>query len=278
LGTVFKAYWAPMTDTQRSFQYTVEAGKTLTATPVTVGPDGAYDCAVYGPNGYLREFRGSNASTLAAVQPEVMLRDTFTDAFMVVLLNNREGKKACLFQISDNAYYQNRALEILVPGGAEIPIPWATSGGVAHAGHGCSGWYDFSVRVAGDATYLRRLAGCVDEGDEAGATDPANANPASFKPSLSVHEYDAASQRIDYVTPPWHHRPKNWVGVFSAGTSPSTGAALQRVYAPRDLGSVLLSTTSLKAGTYELWYLFDDGNTPLAGPVKLTVPAHGHGS
>jgi phospholipase C len=278
LGTVFKAYWTPMTDTQSSFQYTVEAGKALIATPVTVGPGGAYDCAVYGPNGYLREFRGSNASALAAVKPEVMLRNTFTDAFMVVLLNNREGKKACLFQISDNAYYQNRALEILVPGGAEMPIPWATSGGVAHAGRGCSGWYDFSVRVAGDATYLRRLAGCVEEGEEAGATDPANANPALFKPSLGVHEYDAASQRIDYVTPPWHHRPRNWVGVFSAGTSPATGAALQRVYAPRDLGSVLLSITSLKAGTYELWYLFDDGNTPLAGPVKLTVPPHGHGS
>jgi hypothetical protein len=41
---------------------------------------------------------------------------------------------------------------------------------------------------------------------------------------------------------------------------------------------VLLSTTSLRAGAYELWYLFDDGNTPLAGPVKLTVPALGHGS
>ncbi len=114
LGTVFKAYWAPMTDTQSSFQYTVEAGKALTATPVTVGPDGAYDCAVYGPNGYLREFRGSNASALAAVKPEVTLSDTFTDAF-AVLLNNRAGKKACLFQVSDNAYYKNRAVEILVP-------------------------------------------------------------------------------------------------------------------------------------------------------------------
>ncbi len=134
------------------------------------------------------------------------------------------------------------------------------------------------MRVAGDATYLRRLAGCVDEGDGTGTTDPANANPVLFKPSLSVQEHDAASQRIDYVTPPWHHRPKNWVGVFPAGKSPSDGASLQRVYAPRDLGSVLLSTTSLKAGTYELWYLFDDGNTPLAGPVKLTVAVRGHGS
>ena len=277
-SAVLLAFWMPMSDSQRAYHYTVEPGKSLTAAPVAVGVDGVYDWSVYGSNGFLREFRG-NLTSLAhsGTVPEATARET-GEGLLFILLDNRKGSRPCVFQLSENAYHKNRALEIVVPGGLEIPVPWTLCAGRVEGLRTRAGWYDLSVRVTGDPTYLRRLAGCVSEAGQSFSTDPANANPQLFAPALSSYDLGNSTRRFDYVTPPWHHRPKNWVGVFAAGSTPAHAAPLLRAYATREVGSVVETTTSLAPGRYDAWYLFDDGISPLAGPVTFAVLPHGRGA
>jgi hypothetical protein len=76
VGTALIAYWMPMADAQTTFQYTIEAGKSLVVSPVAVGADGVYDWAVHGPDGFVREFRGNVTNIrLSGQMPEVTTHD-----------------------------------------------------------------------------------------------------------------------------------------------------------------------------------------------------------
>lgn len=77
--------------------------------------------------------------------------------------------------------------------------------------------------------------------------------------------------RFDYLTPPWHHRPLNWIGVFPVGAGLFRGGELTYEYAPRGVGSVIASTKTLPPGHYDVWYFFDDSYAPLAGPARLHI-------
>jgi phospholipase C len=275
VGVAFIAYWMPMADAQASYQYTVEAGKSLTASPVPVGSDGHYDWAVYGPNGFLREFRGNVGRIHHSGQaPEVTTQDDVERRGIRLTLDNRNSPKTCVFHVSDNAYHQNKEVEVSVPGGSERTLEWAGSLDTSHP-FICSGWYDVSVRLVGDADYFRRVAGCVQGQSRDLKTDPAIGNPAVFKPSFSIQVEADHTRRFDYVTPPWNHRPLNWLGVFPAGVAPKKGAELLRVPAPRSVGSTVAPITTLAVGKYDVWYLFDDGYSPLAGPEALRVTRGG---
>lgn len=272
-GAVLIAYWMPMSDGQTPFQYTLEAGKSLVAAPVQLATDGAYDWSVYGPNGFLREFRGRvttdrqgpEASVVHGVRGEIR-----------ITLDNRHGSAPCLFYLADNAYSQNTRREVRVAPGRVESVNWAGCRGERFRPGGTDGWYDLSVRVSGDPNYLRRMAGCARADDVTAITDPAIGNTTLFKPTVYVHDVAprAAVAQLDYVTPPWHHRPKNWIGVFKAGAPPVSGGYVAWVYAPRGVGSVTLPISGLSPGKYEVWYLFDDGFTALAGPASMQVGLH----
>ncbi|MEU9048208.1 MULTISPECIES: alkaline phosphatase family protein [unclassified Kitasatospora] len=65
---------------------------------------------------------------------------------------------------------------------------------------------------------------------------------------------------------------KNWVGVYPAGVIPGSRSALTWAYTPNQSGAVTLSTGKLNgAGTYDAYYLANDGYSVLAGPFPLTV-------
>lgn len=65
---------------------------------------------------------------------------------------------------------------------------------------------------------------------------------------------------------------KNWVGIYPAGVTPGSQSALTWSYTPNQSGAVTLSTTKLNgAGTYDAYYLANDGYSVLAGPFRLTV-------
>jgi phospholipase C len=127
-----------------------------------------------------------------------------------------------------------------------------------------------SIRIAEDASYFRRLAGLTQQQSGDLKTDPAIGNPALFKPAFSIQQA-TGTLRFDYATPPWHHRPLNWFGVFNSGVTPAFGNELLHVVAPRGMGSVTASIAALPAGKYDVWYLFDNGYTTLAGPISFAV-------
>jgi phospholipase C len=256
IGATFLAYWQPLSGSQEVLQYTVGAGKTLEATPRAGRRD--YDCAVYGPNGYLREFRGS-----ASDIPSIEVTSAFdADArTWFIELNNHRGDRSCDVCITDNAYLKNRPVRVVVPPGGSRRVPWRTA----------SGWYDASVRVVDDLAYFRRLAGCVASGSASATTDPAIGNRDLFKPNVSVSGSRHGTLRFDYVTPPWLHHAGNWLGVFQAGAEATAANLLYRITAPRGTGSAALPGAGhapLLAGKYEVWYFASNSYRPL-----VTQPA-----
>lgn len=65
---------------------------------------------------------------------------------------------------------------------------------------------------------------------------------------------------------------KNWVGLYPKGVIPGQQASLTWAYAPNSSGALTFSTSKLSgAGSYDVYYLANDGFTPLAGPFALSV-------
>ncbi|GAB2564461.1 phospholipase C, phosphocholine-specific [Dyella jejuensis] len=140
--------------------YTVEAGKTLTASwPIQA----AYDLSVYGPNGFLRCFKGGLASRRTDLQ--VTARDDRGSLSVTLALAN-EGDSRCSVTI-ENIYDGASMTYVLAPGD-RIEKTWPL--------HDSYGWYDFVVHADAEPGFLRRLAGHVETGAPS-VTDPAIADP-----------------------------------------------------------------------------------------------------
>jgi phospholipase C len=140
----------------------------------TVGPSAAidglwdagdYDLWVLGPNGFHRHFiGGAQRPTLAATATW----DARSSRLRLALRN--QGGRTIDVSVDTGAYEGMLA-------------PWSTAIGPHRASsHAWSlartgGWYDLSVRVAGEDAYLRRFAGRVETGRDS-VTDPAMSGPA----------------------------------------------------------------------------------------------------
>jgi phospholipase C len=128
--------------------YTVEAGKRLED---VVPVDGRYDLTLYGPNGFLRGFRGE----LASANVEVSSRFEPRDGGLLVTLRNA-GAKPMTLEVAANAYLQTPPrLHRLAPG-EEVVDVWSLK-----ASHN---WYDFIVTCAEAPSFQRRLAGHGEDG------------------------------------------------------------------------------------------------------------------
>ena len=233
---------------------------------LAVGADGSYDLSVYGPNGFLQEFRGNiGSSGTSGSLAEIQLGYDVQNGNVRITLDNSKSSRVGIFQLTDNAYKKNASASVNVAAGATQDVAWL----------GDAGWYDVAIRVADDVNYLRRVAGCVQLQSGSLLTDSAIGNTTQFVPSFSVQGTTSATLRFDYVAPPWQHSPKNWIGVFKRGVKPSSASWLAWVYAPKSVGSVMLASRSgnaaLASGQYDLWYLFDDGYGVLSGPVALNL-------
>jgi phospholipase C len=131
-----------------------------------VAGDGAraYDLALYGPNGFLRVWRGDLRGTgPAPAGPfEVSASADPAGGALVVQLRNLGGAGIAVMLLA-NAYHQGAADIHLIPAGAAASVRWS----VAES----AGWYDITVSGADGFRILRRLAGHVEGG--AATTDPA---------------------------------------------------------------------------------------------------------
>jgi phospholipase C len=152
----------------RAWSYAVTAGDQLTGN-WTAGnfENGRYHLRVYGPNGFFREFMGDTNDPdidIIGRYEQYKKSEKRLTGNMIIQANNR-GNKTQVIEVIDNAYKTGKRTQTLgvAINNKELNIIMNTTKSY--------GWYDFSVRVKGNALFERRYAGRVETG-KAGKTDP----------------------------------------------------------------------------------------------------------
>ncbi|WP_055702042.1 phosphocholine-specific phospholipase C [Streptomyces silaceus] len=154
-GVCFHVRSANRTD--GPWTYTTEAGKSIADTWNSAYSKDVYDLSVFGPNGFLRTFKGPGKKA----GPEVVARHDGTTGNIRLTLKNAGTADVNL--TVTNAY-----------GGAAQTFKVKAGGTVEHTVdlRATKRWYDLTVKSDADAGFLRRLAGHVENG-QAGVSDPA---------------------------------------------------------------------------------------------------------
>jgi phospholipase C len=146
--------------------YTVESGKSLSG---TWDISAVYGLSVYGPNGFLRQFNGSNDESAAA------LGVTVTHGFggcgsLVLQIANLTKNKASV-TVTD-AYTGVIMPALFTRHGEEFVYDWSLEE--------FRGWYDLVITVEQDPTFQYRFAGHIETGRES-ITDPAMGGLVALK-------------------------------------------------------------------------------------------------
>ena len=156
-GACFQVLSGNAADLPRA--YTVEGGKSLFDSWQAV--QGQYDLSAFGPNGFLRAFRGS-ASPAAKANIKVESRYDVDEDTIVLTITNLASVAA---QVTvSNAYGNDHAVTRLLQPGHSERQPWELKKSF--------GWYDLSVVTDADPGFLRRLAGHLENGRDS-VSDPA---------------------------------------------------------------------------------------------------------
>ena len=134
--------------------YTVEAGKSLSA---AWSLQAAYALQVYGPNGFVRGFKGDTRSRKTVLR----VGSRCEQGRIVVTLAN-EGREYCNVTLENR--YNGESIAYLLKPGEHTERPWSLGDSY--------GWYDLVVRSDAEADHMQRLAGHVETG-EPSVTDPA---------------------------------------------------------------------------------------------------------
>jgi len=114
--------------------------------------EGKYSLSVFGPNGFLREFKGAANSQAEALA----VTDSYDagGARLRISLHN-PGSSPCTVTVRDNAYgSQERTYHLAAHTRREDWWDLSAS----------NGWYDLSVSHDFDSHYARRLAGHLENG------------------------------------------------------------------------------------------------------------------
>ncbi|HZZ71055.1 MAG TPA: phospholipase C, phosphocholine-specific [Pirellulales bacterium] len=145
----------------RVWNYAVAAGASLTAEwLLTDFEHERYHLRVYGPNGFYRELIGAasdpNLSIRAALEQDPTGAATDHLTLALTASASKAGSEAAYeVLLTANAYDHAPLRKKIQPGAAaEMALPLAAS----------FGWYDFTIRVAGAASYARRYAGRIETG------------------------------------------------------------------------------------------------------------------
>ena len=147
------------------WSYTIESAKTLTAlVPVVDKTTGRYELTVFGPNGFVRAFKGAGPSALSVETAYD------ADAHRLVLRLRNDTAASHELVVTPRAYLADAPRRFTLAPGATVEDAWSLKG---------SGrWYDFAVTTAADPHYLRRLAGHMDSA-KASVSDPAMGRAAT---------------------------------------------------------------------------------------------------
>jgi phospholipase C len=143
--------------------YTVAAGDKLADSwSLDDFRNGQYHLAVHGPNGFFREFKGG------AKDPSMHV-DLYYDRLSrrklsgnVTLTIESKGPSALQLLVKDNSYgAREKKISVNSSSSANLMLDLSKS----------SGWYDFTVTVAGHKGFSQRFAGHVETGSVS-ITDP----------------------------------------------------------------------------------------------------------
>jgi phospholipase C len=144
----------------RTRAYAVAAGNSLTDRWELAGFEGGvYHLRVSGPNGFFREFAGTDND------PAIEIRCQYLRTGDVELHISSRLQSPCNLTVTDLSYKSGNHPFLLAAGATRS---LRLSLGRSHQ------WYDFNVTVAGASHFLRRYAGRVETG-KSGFSDPAMA-------------------------------------------------------------------------------------------------------
>jgi len=140
-------------------RYTVEAAKTLADDWQLQADGGVYDLWVCGPNGFLREFRGTLPHAIHAVHDVRLEYDK--ENLSIRLVATGEGHGEATLVVHANAYRHDGPWKLQVPPGQRVVCEWSPI-----ASHR---WYDLTVT---GEHFEWRFAGRMETGAD-GCSDPA---------------------------------------------------------------------------------------------------------
>ena len=139
--------------------YTVEPGKTLSDEwAVIVNGARTYDLSVYGPNGFLRSYKGDFESAHLEIRVNY---DEKNGGLSLEIVNDDLIKREV--HVFNNYNGVSFVKQLLEPKD-RTSLAWPS--------HHNYGWYDITIKVNGDAGFEYRLAGHVETGKDS-MSDPA---------------------------------------------------------------------------------------------------------
>ena len=146
--------------------YTVESGKSLSG---TWDISSVYGLSVYGPNGFLRQFNGSNDSSAAVLGVTATHGFGGCGSFVLQIANLTENKASVT--VTD-AYTGKIVPAFFTRQGEEFVYDWSLEE--------FQGWYDLVITVEQDPTFEYRFAGHIETGRES-ISDPAMGGLVTLK-------------------------------------------------------------------------------------------------
>jgi phospholipase C len=156
-GSPFIAFARIAPDQLAVRNYAVSAGGNLEdAWKLADFANGVYHIAIHGPNGFYREFQGTNSDPKVSVLFRQPVRDEAFVGAVVVEMHNRDAIQGQVVELRDESYGAPPMRRTLRPG-ERVTLPLETA--PSH------GWYDWTVRVAGDGILAQRFAGRVETGE-----------------------------------------------------------------------------------------------------------------
>jgi phospholipase C len=118
-----------------------------------------YHLSVFGPNAFLRIFKGSIASGKANIATNITY-DIRSNG-VVLGIHNRTDTAS---KVSVSDHYTHRTIEFTLEPNGELSEFWSLDRS--------SGWYDFTIRTRSDSSFENRLAGHLETGRDS-ISDPA---------------------------------------------------------------------------------------------------------
>ncbi|MEJ0104137.1 MAG: phospholipase C, phosphocholine-specific [Bacteroidota bacterium] len=148
----------------RAWSFAVAAGDSITyGWPLDSFENSQYHLRLYGPNGFYREFKGSDGDPALnfIIEYETDGNKKATGNISIQIGNNDLANDHTI-EIKDNAYNNTTIRRQLASAGtADILLPLSKS----------QGWYDFTISIDGGKKFEKRYAGRVETGKES-VTDP----------------------------------------------------------------------------------------------------------
>ncbi|HEY9127320.1 MAG TPA: phospholipase domain-containing protein, partial [Acidobacteriaceae bacterium] len=145
--------------------YTVGAGAEVHDTwDIAAGGETGYDLSVYGPNGFLRTFKGAITGNHLADLRVGASYDAKHDGIALEIRN--EGEKKVDVSVTDG--YSGGRFTVTLKPGEVTAEEWK----LKHS----YGWYDLTIETSSDSSFRQQIAGHVETGLDS-ITDPAIAKP-----------------------------------------------------------------------------------------------------